>query len=409
MGNKSKNLNQNVIQLLTQGFSFRETAKKLNISRDKVTALLRNLKRDYGIDLTPNTMEHLENTQIKMLRRQISDLKGAIRKEKENNLDTRVIRKEILKLADQDPTPPKWIAAPKKGSASVLVPITIWSDWHWCEVVRKEEIHGINEYNLTIARKRANVLVDRTIHLCNLFKADSKYPGVVICLGGDFFSGDIHDELRETNEITSISSILELLGVLKTAIQKMADHFGKVFIPAVAGNHGRTTHKPTYKMRAHTNYDWLLYNLLEKQFEGDNRIQFLIPEGADAYFKVFSHRYLLTHGDNLGVKGGDGIIGVIGPILRGNVKTSLSSSRVGLDYDTLLCGHFHQYTPLSQVIVNGNLKGFDEYAHLRLRAVPEPPQQALWLQHSEHGIIAHLPVYCEPKAVTNTPKDWVIF
>jgi hypothetical protein len=37
----------------------------------------------------------------------------------------------------------------------------------------------------------------------------------------------------------------------------------------------------------------------------------------DVHYRVYALRFLFNHGDTLGVKGGDGIIGAIGPIMRG--------------------------------------------------------------------------------------------
>jgi hypothetical protein len=67
---------------------------------------------------------------------------------------------------------------------------------------------------------------------------------------------------------------------------------------------------------------------------------------ADCAFNIFGHRYLLTHGDSLGTKGGDGIIGALGPIMRGTLKTHRSEAQIGRDFDTLLIGHWHQYITL---------------------------------------------------------------
>jgi hypothetical protein len=44
----------------------------------------------------------------------------------------------------------------------------------------------------------------------------------------------------------------------------------------------------------------------------------------------------------LGVKGGDGIIGAIGPIMRGEIKKSGQSAALGLEYDINIMGHWHQ-------------------------------------------------------------------
>ena len=127
----------------------------------------------------------------------------------------------------------------------------------------------------------------------------------------------------------------------------------------------------------------------------DSRIEFLIPDGADAYFKVYNTRFLLTHGDNLGVNGGDGIIGLIGPVMRGDFKIRNAQSAIGMPYDIMVMGHWHTYLPMPKIIVNGSLKGFDEYAHLKLRAKPERPIQALWFVHPDNGVTNHWPIYCD--------------
>lgn len=63
-------------------------------------------------------------------------------------------------------------------------------------------------------------------------------------------------------------------------------------------------------------------------------------------------------------------------------------------YDTLLVGHFHQLLMLPRLIMNGSVKGYDEYA-LGINVPYEPPQQALWMVHPAHGHTWYLPVLCD--------------
>lgn len=161
------------------------------------------------------------------------------------------------------------------------------------------------------------------------------------------------------------------------------------------------------KNRVYTNYDWSIYCNLERDFRKDKRVHIMVPNEADAHFTVYGHRYMLTHGDSLGVKGGDGIIGAIGPIKRGSIKVGTSERAFGRDFDTLVMCHWHQYITLPGLIVNNALKGFDEYAHLQLRAPYSRPSQALWFTHPEHGITAHWQVYLEGQAKAAQSKEWV--
>lgn len=159
------------------------------------------------------------------------------------------------------------------------------------------------------------------------------------------------------------------------------------------------------KGRVYTNYDWSIYCTLERDFRKDNRIRFFVPSESDAHFTLFGHRFLLTHGDSLGTKGGDGIIGALGPIMRGALKVGRSEAQIGREFDTLLIGHWHQYIALPGLVVNGSLKGYDEFTRLALRAPYARPTQALLFAHPEHGITAQWPIYLEGQTVQST-KTW---
>ncbi len=238
-------------------------------------------------------------------------------------------------------------------------------------------------------------------------RAKQEYPGIIICLGGDMVGGDIHEELLATNMRTVHQSVNDLTDMLAGAIEEMASKFGKVYVPSVVGNHGRSTKKMLMKNRVFTNYDWSIYCNLERHFRKEKHIIIAPANTADVLFSVFGHRYLLTHGDSLGVKGGDGIIGALGPIMRGTLKVRNSNAEMGRDFDTLIMGHWHQYVTLPGLIVNNALKGYDEFAYLALRAKPSRPSQALWFSHPEHGITAHWQVYLEDMRKAERSSDWV--
>lgn len=320
-----------------------------------------------------------------------------------HNESAEEIRRVIYDLAENTPEPPEWIRD-ARFSGTPGCPMTMWSDWHYGEVVNPSEVGGVNKFDSAIAVKRIEKLVDRTCRLVNgfAFKEGSKkaeFPGIVVCLGGDMISGDIHEELAETNDRKPLECIHELTDILIAALTRMADEFGKVFVPCVVGNHGRVTKKPRAKGRIITSYEWNLYCQLERWFRNDERVSIYVPSETDAYFSVLGHRFLLTHGDTMGVRGGDGIIGALGPIMRGRVKVGASESHIGRDFDTMVIGHWHQELWLPGCIVNNSLKGYDEYARLYLRAPFSRPSQNLWFVHEQQGITSRLSVF-----VDDTPK-----
>lgn len=371
-----------------------KAAEKLGIPRTTLQGHLAEARKR-GLTGTETPADETAALQYR-----IKTLETELTQARDDQLTVAMVRREILKLRDAASvaTPPVWVSERKKGGGkNPLTPMTIWSDWHWGEVVNKAQVNGVNEYNLEIAHRRAQRLLDGTLNLAFNYTVHGEYPGIVLMLGGDMVSGTIHDELVATNDKPIMPVVVDLFGVLKRGILALKEQFGRVYVPCVVGNHGRTTVRPVYKNAAYTSYDWLIYSLLERDFQDDDAVVFQVPEGSDVHFNVWRHRFMLTHGDKLGVMGGDGIIGALGPICRGSFKTRNSSASIGLDFDTLVIGHWHQYIPLPRVVVNGCLKGFDEYAKDRLRAVPERPQQALWFVHPENGIVSQMAVYADER------------
>jgi hypothetical protein len=295
------------------------------------------------------------------------------------------------KLAVNELDLPKWVYAPKSSKAPG-VPKVMLSDLHWGEMVRSEQIGGVNSYNLAIARQRLRTVIETTIALCKILDPTMSYPGIVCPLGGDMVSGNIHDELAASNELNTMPTVLDLYRQLVPAIKLLADTFGHVFLPCVSGNHDRDTKKIWSKDRNHTSFGWLLYQFLAAAFAEDKRITFYIPDGSDALYRIYNTRYLLSHGDEF--RGGDSIIGALGPVTRGENKKSARYTAVGQEYDVMEFGHFHKRMITSRLRGNGCLKGYDEYAATS-NFMFEPPSQNFWVTHPDHGITFDAPIYCD--------------
>ncbi len=376
-------------------------ADELGLSRKTVLKHLSESRRA-GPTKKP-TEPALTRDNPGVLRARIHELETQLKAVQKETTDALYVREKIIGLTGQTPDPPEWIIKAPRSKNTPGVPTLFVSDWHWTEVVEPAQVGGVNAYNLTIAHERARTLIEHTIDLLTNHVVNPSYPGIVLALGGDMFSGDIHEELATTNEKPIMSAFLDLEGVLIWSIKTLADRFGRVFIAAVPGNHGRSTKRVWYKNRAQTNFDWLLYQVLAKHFEADKRITFVIPDGPDCIYRIYNTTFLLNHGDQF--KGGDGIIGFAGPVLRGDKKKRAKGQQIRREYDVALFGHWHQFMATRHVIVNGALKGYDEYAHGNNFDF-EPPLQALWLTHPEWGITFTMPVMVD-RAKKITAPQWV--
>lgn len=298
------------------------------------------------------------------------------------------IRETAYKLTAHTPKAPKWIRGTQK-TRSVDVAVLFLSDLHWGEVVNLPH----NQYTLAIARQRLNRLIENALHVLKTHNSDPP-DRLVLLLGGDMLGGEIHDELTQTNEATNLVVVFDLFENLIACINRLKEEFKTIDIYTTFGNHGRLTHKPRNKLAAETNLDWHLYQMLERHFLGNKAVQFHNTTHFDNPFTIGSTNYLLTHGDRMGVKGGDGVVGLVGPIVRGANKVASTYAARGQRIDTVVMGHFHNPLSLPNAIVNGSLKGDDEFGFSHRFATSEP-QQWLWISNTKRGRVGMWPIFCE--------------
>lgn len=297
-------------------------------------------------------------------------------------------------IADLTPSPPKWLAPKKKSKARHGTVVTMLSDTHFDEVVNPDEVGGVNAYNRDIATLRLKRYFDKIIELSRDHLAGLTFDGAILSLNGDLFSGDIHEELVETNEDTILGSVLYWLEHIAAGIDMMADEFGHVHVPVTVGNHGRRTRKPRMKTRVKDNFDWMIGALISREFRDDDRVTFDIPETTGCQVDIYNRTLRFEHGDSF--RGGSGIAGIWSPIARGHSKRSQAQAAIDQPYDLLCLGHWHQLIFGQNWFINGALKGYDEYAMINGFGF-EPPQQGMWVETPEHGMTWRGPVVVQDR------------
>ncbi len=287
---------------------------------------------------------------------------------------------------------PKWTKAPKDDKTNYGTLVAFFSDSHYGEVVDPSEMDGFNAYNLAIADQRTGRFFERTTRLARDYMAGVEYEGIVLALGGDLVSGDIHEELEQTNEVSTYEAVLWAVPRLVAGIELLASEFGNVHVVSAPGNHGRNSQKPRSKRRSANNADTLIARLVARQFEGNEAVTFDVPDSFDVSFAVYGSRFAVEHGEQMRFSG-TSEIGAYGPVKRGTLRKSRQAQTEGRPFDYNLVGHFHTYIPAASqgLVMNGSLKGYDEYARTG-HFLPEPPQQALMLVSPEHGIGMQAPI-----------------
>ena len=295
-------------------------------------------------------------------------------------------------LEDARLAPPVWLAPREPRAGHAAIPSLVITDWHWGEVVRPEEVDGINAYTVAIAEQRMRRAFEGAVTLCRDYLKGVTYEGFQVFLGGDLISGQPHAEIRETNEQTVAESVVSIVEPLEAGLNLLAKEFGRVHVTGVPGNHPRNTPKQIAKRRAADNFDTLIYRLLARDYRKHPKITVDASEALDARVTLYQTRYLLTHGSDF--SGGSGISGALAPLLLGAHRTTRQQAAAGQPYDVMVLGHFHQaiFYPSKGIIVSGCGIGYNEFAHAH-KFEPEPPQCAMWLTTPERGITISTPVF----------------
>lgn len=280
---------------------------------------------------------------------------------------------------------PLWTLEPgtkKPGRYAAIVAAQL-TDTHFDEVVKPEEVDFINAYDRRIAGLRLKKWVEKVITITRDYVKGVEISGIWVPATGDILSGDIHEELKQSNEDHLYSSAIYWIDQLHAALTVLVNEFGTLHVSVVVGNHGRSTRKPVFKGRARSNIEWLMWRAIAARFAGDKRVTIDVSDAMDLTVKIYDTTYLLTHGDQF--RGGSGISAEMAPLLLGVHRKTVRQAATDRPMDYMVLGHFHQYMPpFRGMIMGGSIKGYDEFAY-GMNFRPEPARQALWITTPERG------------------------
>jgi|GEM_PF-2409947 len=382
-----------------QEYAFNRTsaAKSLGLSLEAFGKRLSVYARAHGIDLTllkqpePTVQEavvsHRQRVQDTASRAKLKDAATII-----SDLEDRIKELEWAAAASYEPA--DWTLKVHDNKPREHIPYLLTSDFQIGEVIRAEETETGYGYDSEIFRSRYRRLIDTTIYLSLQHGGKAwTYPGIIYARGGDTISGAIHDELKETDDLTPIEAVECAFEEESAGIYKLAEAFGKVEVktPGSAGNHDRNLLKPTTKKASAHSYDRLIAYMLRREFNTDKRVSFQTSKSFDVRFPIYDKQILLTHGDRMGSGGGQGFIGPMATIMRGVQKVIMEQAALGFHIDRVDHGHFHTPGYQDFVLSNGCLPGYSEYAK-SFRMRPSLPQQMLLYHHKKLGMVDLKPI-----------------
>jgi predicted phosphodiesterase len=395
----------NVLAALTGAVSYNQAAGRLDWTSDKLRRYVaRNGLRDKADTLLNagrvaadrpalRAVEDpaAEVSREEMLAQELAEARRALAAARSDDVrEARVIEAIGAHLPVKQPRyAPTPILKPTGKQPHTLV--LLWSDMHAAEVVSAEETNGANEYNWEIMLRRHDELRRGVFSFAERFGPVER---LVVAALGDGLSGNIHQELAETNEMPLAEATVQLGLDGAEFVESLAEEIPEVHFAGVVGNHPRYTVKMRAKGRF-DNGDWLWMQILKQRLSKHPRITVDVPKAQKHPVMVYDRRLLLMHGD--GIR--SSMVGVPwGGIIRHTDRLRNQYTQMGMPVDHFLLGHYHEANVVKnrRIIVNGSVKGVDEYS-LEAFGGGESPAQVLLPFHPDYGMVGAQYIDLEPQ------------
>ena len=276
-----------------------------------------------------------------------------------------------------------------KGSNGEATAVICLSDVHCEEIVKPSKVNGLNEHNPDISRRRVNKFFDLALRFLRVDRAETKINNLVLWLGGDFFTNNMHDAPVAMGSIEAAMFAEDMLISGITFLLQNEPNL-KLHIVGSVGNHSRQlTQKPVNQAaEQEQSFEWFMYHHIKSYFKDEKRVTWTLDNSYHSYVKVYDKTLRFNHG-HLGWRFNDGLGGVHGPLWKVISQKWDKQHKA----DLTVCGHYHTLTPASLArpyIVNGSTIGITPYG---MSFGYEPPAQMYFLVHEKYGIVGQRPLF----------------
>lgn len=294
-----------------------------------------------------------------------------------SEIQDRIISRPPVKI----PKPIKLI----KGGSSEETVVLLFSDPHVGEVVEKDQMGGIGEYDLQIFERRCERLTEVVIDLTKEKLKGYCFNKLVVAGLGDIISGIIHQDLIEfAGGGTVYDWLFTADRVISNMIVQFAREFPKVEFLGVIGNHGRLQKEIRFKNR-YLSWDYLVYKMVEKSLNRQENVQFFIPKCFFIRRTIENNNFLFMHGDNINSWAGIPWYGIDRASKR--MMEVFASQEEFFKY--IVLAHFHNCGMIDRVcgetVINGSMIGPNDFSLGKMFTGSEP-SQLLFGVHKKYGI-----------------------
>lgn len=354
----------------------RKMFRKLNLAHKRITSQVAKQyepEKQFEMDMEKMRLHYAEKQTDKRYKIAIEEINR--------------LRDELEQLGQVKGSVSHYEIKPTTTSKHEATAVVIASDWHIDENVKPESVDGVNEFNLRIAKKRAEAFFRNTLKLVTKEQQDAKIDTLVLALLGDFISSNIHDELMESCEVPPIEAAIIAQNFLASGIQYLLDNSKlKLVIPTCVGNHSRITHQVHVSTEQGNSLEWMIYSNLANHFSQNKRVQFVLSKSYFTWVKIYDFDIRFHHGHAM--KYGAGVGGITIPVLKAIARYDLSK-KAYLD----CFGHFHNPMDGGKFVSNGCLIGDTPYG--KRLGFTGKPQQQFFLIDKHYGKTGVFPVFMD--------------
>jgi hypothetical protein len=254
------------------------------------------------------------------------------------------------------------------------------SDWQIGEVIDDAQAGGWGAYDLAVARRRVLALAEKLLDWVEVQRSGYRIDGLEVPFLGDLVSGDIHDELRITNEFPTPVAACEAGKLAADLLAVIAPHFNIVRAHFIgADNHGRLTKKPQYKQGALNNWNVVVCEVMRARLREHKNIILNFEVANPAVVEIEGSDILMAHGHDIKAWMGIPWYGMERYRGRNAIRYAMKGKSIRLG----LCGHYHTPAEIPGWMMNGCLTGTTELDHAKGRF--SCPSQKSFLWNRTHG------------------------
>ena len=240
--------------------------------------------------------------------------------------------------------------------------VLMTSDWH----IGANFKNYFAEYSIDIAKKRIKELTEKTVEYCLANNVSTLHVELL----GDSLDGSIHTSARIESEEDVISELMIYCEVLSEMINELSIFIPYIKVHSVIGNHTRITPNKKESITKE-NFERLVPFYLKARLTAIDNVEITnssIDDTIDVY-EVKGQTIFCVHGD----------------LDSPQNAVSKLSAMLKVFPDEVHMGHYHKHFEMDnydmETVVNGSLKGTDNYA--KEKRLSGSPMQKLMIYNED--------------------------